>query len=490
MKPIPRIATLRTAEDFQARLAELGIDIPCDEALESGPRRPLARPLEIDGFRVGNRFCVLPMEGWDATTEGRPSEPTIRRWRRFGMGGAKLIWGGEAVAVAVDGLDNPNQLLMNDANLASIEALRLALEEEHQSRYGDTSDLLIGLQLTHSGRYSRPFDHFVRVPRIAYRHPILDRRLNLDDSYPLLTDDEIAAAADAFVKCAKLSAKAGYAFVDVKHCHAYLGHELLSAVDRPGRYGGPLENRTRFLRDIIAGIRSEAPGLLIGVRLNAADWLPFRKGRPDGQGVPEPWEGKPYPYAFGGDGGGLGVNLDEPVAVINMLVELGVRLVCVTLGSPYYNPHFLRPALFPPTDAYLPPEDPLVGVARHIAITAELKSRCPSAVLVGSGYSYLQEWLPRVAQAVIRLRMADSIGLGRMALAYPELPADALAGKTLDRKRICRTFSDCTSAPRNGLKSGCYPLDPYYKTAPEAETLDAIKQNHKHATLQAADRPQ
>jgi NADPH2 dehydrogenase len=150
-------------------------------------------------------------------------------------------------------------------------------------------------------------------------------------------------------------------------------------------------------------------------------------------------------------------------------------LVCVAVGSPYYNPHIQRPALFPPSDGYLPPEDPLVGVARQIAVTAELKRHAPKLAIVGSGYSYLQEWLPHIGQAVVRTGAADFIGLGRMALSYPEMPADVLSGRPLRRKQICRTFSDCTTAPRNGMVSGCYPLDPFYKAREEAVRLAVLK---------------
>ena len=252
----------------------------------------------------------------------------------------------------------------------------------------------------------------------------------------------------------------------MKHCHGYLGHEFLSAVDRPGRYGGTLENRTRFFREIVAGIRAEAPGLDIGIRLSVFDFVPFHPG-PDGVGGQPIAVSQPYRYAFGGDGTGLGIDLAEPAAFLGLLKDMGIALVCTTAGCPYYNPHILRPAAFPPSDGYQLPEDPLVGVARQIAATARLKALHPWLTLVGSGYSYLQEWLPNVGQRVLRDEGADFIGLGRMVLAYPELPADVLADQPLARKRICRTFSDCTTAPRNGLVSGCYPLDPYYKGLPE-----------------------
>jgi 2,4-dienoyl-CoA reductase-like NADH-dependent reductase (Old Yellow Enzyme family) len=161
--------------------------------------------------------------------------------------------------------------------------------------------------------------------------------------------------------------------------------------------------------------------------------------------------------------------------VLGVFQRLDVRWVCITAGSPYYNPHMQRPALFPPSDGYLPPEDPLVGVARQLEATARLKKAFPALAIVGSAYSYLQEWLPHVAQHAVREGMTDFVGLGRMVLSYPELPADVLAGRPLQRKQVCRTFSDCTTGPRLGLVSGCYPLDPFYVSHPDAEKLKALK---------------
>lgn len=469
-----RVAHLKSAEEFRAHLAALGIVMPFDEELHHGPQAPLAQAYELDGATIGNRFAILPMEGWDGTCDGRPSELTRRRWRRFGASGAKLIWGGEAVAVRPDGRANPHQLLLGEDTLGDLADLRQALVAEHRQRYGRTDDLRIGLQLTHSGRFARPNDKDRLEPVLLYHHPLLDRKFGVPADHPVLSDNDVSRLIDDFALAAKRSQKAGFAFVDIKHCHGYLGHEFLSAVARPGRYGGSFDNRTRFLREIVAGIRAKAPGLGIAVRVSAADWLPYRP-RADGCGEPEPWPTGPYPYAFGGDGSGLGVDLSEPRAFLDLLEALGIRLACISAGSPYYNPHLQRPALFPPSDGYLPPEDPLVGVARHLALTAALKRHRPSLAIVGSGYSYLQEWLPQVAQAVVRSGGADFVGLGRLALSYPELPADVLAGRPLDRKRLCRTFSDCTTAPRNGLVSGCYPLDAFYKELPQARTLARIK---------------
>jgi NADPH2 dehydrogenase len=470
----PRVSALRTAEQFSSRLEQLGIQLPFDEELQSGSESVLAQPLTSVCGRIGNRWCILPMEGWDGTLDGRPSELTRRRWTRFGLSGAKLMWGCEAVAVRFDGRANPNQLVICEENLAELAALRQLLVDTHATAFGDTSDLLIGLQLTHSGRFARPLQGQPLQPAIAYRHPILDSRFGITSDSSLLSDDDLRRLIDDFIRAAVQAQRAGFTWVDIKHCHGYLGHELLSGFDRPGEFGGSFENRTRFLREITSGIRAAAPGLGIGVRLSVFDFVPFQPGMDaDRRGVPS--SQGPYPHAFGGDGSGHGMDPAEPLRFLRLLVELGIDLFCSTCGSPYYNPHIQRPALFPPSDGYQPPEDPLVGVARQIQATALLKRQVPELITVGSGYSYLQEWLPNVGQAVVRLGMADSIGLGRMVLSWPELPADMLAGKPLQRKLICRTFSDCTTAPRNGMVSGCYPLDPFYKARPERERLAACK---------------
>jgi 2,4-dienoyl-CoA reductase-like NADH-dependent reductase (Old Yellow Enzyme family) len=310
-------------------------------------------------------------------------------------------------------------------------------------------------------------------PVIAGPHPVLDGRLPPDRPVTTITDDQLDELRELFVAAAVRAADAGFDFVDVKACHGYLGHELLGAVDRPGPYGGSFENRTRFIRTTIEAIQAAVPTLGIGVRFSAYDFVPFRPG-PDGVGEPEPVDGD-YRHAFGGDGTGLGLDLTEPKALLDLLGDLGVGLVCMTAGSPYYVPHIQRPAYFPPSDGYQPPEDPLVGVARMIAAAAELKAHRPETVMVGSGYTYLQEWLPNVAEAVVGGGGADSIGLGRMVLSYPDLPRDLLAGHEPDRRKICRTFSDCTTAPRAGLISGCYPLDEHYKAMPQRLELARVK---------------
>ena len=472
--PYTRVASLKTAEAFRGHLLALAVGLDFDAELQAPGASALAQPFELNGVRIGNRFCVLPMEGWDGTRDGRPSDLTVRRWQNFGRSGAKLIWGGEAVAVRADGRANPNQLLIAPGTVDGLARLRDALIAAHVERFGSRDDLYIGLQLTHSGRFARPHDSDRAEPHIVYHHPVLDARLGLDEDYPCMTDGDLDSLVDDFVRAGELAWNAGFQFVDLKHCHGYLGHELLSAFDRPGKYGGSFENRTRFLREIVSGLRARVPMLGLAVRVSAFDTVPYRKGS-DAVGVRDADECS-YSNAFGLLRSGEPLpDLSEPARLMELLSALDVRWVCSTGGSPYYNPHVQRPALFPPSDGYLPPEDPLAGVARQIHVAAYLKQRASGVAIVGSGYSYLQEWLPHVAQHVVRTGGADFVGLGRIMLSYPDLAADVLEGRPLKTRLFCRTFSDCTSGPRKGLVSGCFPLDPFYAAHPHAALLKRAK---------------
>lgn len=482
-----RIGHFKTTQALKEHFKTLGVDLPMDETILSAAQgSPMAQTCEVGSFTVGNRWCIHPMEGWDAEADGKPSELTFRRWERFGISGAKLIWGGEAFAVQPDGKANPSQLYYHPDNVEPMRKLYHTLVDAHQKRFGRTDDLLVGLQLTHSGRFSRPNDKKILESRIAYHHPVLDKKFNIapDDDSKLLTDADVQTLINSYITSAKMAYEIGFKFVDIKHCHGYLGHEFLSAYTRPGPFGGSFENRTRFLAEIVKGIHLACPGLMIGVRLSMFDRPPYHpdpaqgKGDKLGPGIPDEHK-HALPYAgFGCDRQDpLEMDLTETVELLKLMRdELGVELVNFSAGSPYYNPHIQRPAYFPPSDGYQPPEDPIIGCIRQMETAAELRAAVPGLPIVGSAYTYFQEFVPQIAQALVRENWVDFVGLGRMVLSYPDLPADCLeAGELLQAKLICRTFSDCTTAPRNGIISGCYPLDDFYKDKPEHDELKTAK---------------
>ena len=451
----------KSLDDLQAECERLGLTIRLSNDLG-----PLFQPVTFGPLRAGNRLCVQPMEGCDGTLDGRPDELTFRRYRRFGAGGAKLIWG-EATAVVPEGRANSRQLLITEQTAPDLERMLRECRQAHREVFSSDEDLVIGLQLTHSGRYSYP------RPLLAFHDPLLDPRTvvdratgrTADASYPLLSDDDLKRLEDRYVAAARLAFAIGFQFVDIKQCHRYLLSELLAAKTRPGPYGGSLENRTRLARTVIQRIRDEIPGAVVCTRMNVYDGIPWRKKAGTDEGEPCPWQ-PPILSAWGTSADDPArPDLTEPREWIAAMARLGVALINVSMGNPYASPHIIRPFEYPPPDGYQTPEHPLIGVDRHFRLAGELQQAFPTLPMVGSGYSYLQEFLAHAGSANVRDGRITFVGVGRAALPQPDFARQLQAHGRLDRKRTCRTFSYCTALMRskhNALgqfATGCPPFD-------------------------------
>ncbi len=447
--------------DLAAESRRLGLDLHFSDDFS-----PLFRPLSVGPLRAGNALCIQPMEGCDGSADGRPGELTYRRYRRFGAGGAKLIWG-EATAVVPEGRANPRQLLLTEQAAPDFERLLRQCRQAHREACGSDDDLVVGLQLTHSGRYSSP------RPLLAFHDPLLDPRTVVDRAsgrtadadYPLLNDDSLRRLVDRYVAAARLAWRCGFQFVDVKQCHRYLLNELLAARTRPGPYGGSFENRTRLARDIFTAIRAEVPGLVLATRLNVYDGIPYTRDPGGTEGKPCPWQASVHSAWGTSQGDPLQPDLAEPLRWVREMAGLGVALVNVTMGNPYANMHIIRPFEYPPPDAYETPEHPLAGVDRHFRLAGAIQQAFPDLPVVGSGYSYLQEYLFHAGAANVRDRRITFVGVGRASLPYPDFARQLRDHGRLDRKRVCRTFSYCTALMRakhneqGQFPTGCPPFD-------------------------------
>jgi 2,4-dienoyl-CoA reductase-like NADH-dependent reductase (Old Yellow Enzyme family) len=457
---VSRYFKYKTSDKLLADARALELDIHVSEDLA-----PLFRPIAVGGRPVGNRLAIQPMEGCDAEPDGLPGELTFRRYQRFGAGGAKLIWG-EACAVVPEARANPRQLVINAANAGALARLLDTTRQAHTQANERDIDLVVGLQLTHSGRYS-----YAR-PILAQHDPVLDPRTIVDKrsgatadaDWPLISDLELDRLQERYVEAAKLAQSAGFDFVDIKQCHRYLLNELLASKTREGKYGGSFENRTRFIREVVGRIRDACPGLMIATRINVFDGLPYMKG-PDGAGVPCPFT-LPVRSSWGTrEDDPLSPDLAEPLELIGLLRDLGVELVNVSMGNPYASPHLLRPFEYPPPDGYETPEHPLAGVDRHFRLTQAVQAAYPDLAVVGSGYSWLQAFAFQAGAANIDARRVTFVGIGRGALPQPDFAQRLQRGEPLDPKRLCRTFSYCTAlmrAKHNELgqfATGCPPFD-------------------------------
>ncbi|MHB8578265.1 MAG: oxidoreductase [Ignavibacteriaceae bacterium] len=457
--------TYKSLDDLRKDVDERGLDITFEDKLEA-----IARPVIIGGRTVGNSLAIHPMEGCDGTLDGRPDELTFRRWERFGEGGAKLIWG-EATAVVPEGRANPRQLFLSEKNLFDFENLLKSARKKHKEVYGIDYDLMIGLQLTHSGRYSYP------KPIIAYHHPQVDsvtyvdkdKKIIVTSDYPVVTDDYLERLEDSFVEAAKMAAKIGFDFIDIKQCHTYLLNELLGARIRSGKYGGSFENRTRLIRNILGKTKSElGDQIILGSRINAFDGIPFITEPQTKVGRPLLYD-IPYEYSFGVDKyNPLEPDLSEVLLLIKTIVESGVQLLNVSLGSPYYNMHLGRPFDNPPIDGYDSPEHPLVGIERHFKVTGEIQKVFPDLPIVGTGYSWLQKYLVNAAESNLRRGRVSIVGVGRGAIAYPNYAHDALTLGGLESRKVCYGVSFCTNLMRSKhnelgqYPTGCVPRDSVY----------------------------
>jgi len=464
-------------DDLRRDIDRLGlVDIPLDDDLT-----PIFRPVQIGPLTVGNSLAIHPMEGCDGTLTGKPDTLTYRRWERFGAGGAKLIWG-EATALREEGRANTRQLWICEENARALEDLLSRTRKVHREMFGPNEEVTVGLQLTHSGRYS------YRQPIIVVHDPVLDSityvdkkqgggstrwvdgggRTPVTPDYPVISDDDLERIEDDFVRAARLVRRIGFDFVDLKQCHRYLLSELLSAKTREGRYGGSFENRTRLIQNVVRKVRSAVPDLVIASRFNAYDGIPYAKDPATRVGTPLPYD-TPYRYGFGvGEHDPLQEDLTESKLLVGLLRDLGVVMVNISAGSPYTNPHVGRPFERPPIDGYETPEHPLFGVARHFRITAEIQQAYPDVTVVGTGYSWLQQYFLNAAAANIRTGRVTIAGVGRGALAYPDFTRDAMHKGRLDRRKVCITVSFCTAlmrAKHNELgqfPAGCVPRDRLY----------------------------
>ncbi len=446
-------------EELARRIQELGLDLEISEDLS-----PLLEPIEIAGFRLPNRLVVQPMEGCDGRSDGAPDELTRRRYRRFAAGGAGLLWF-EATAVTPESRANPRQLWIHEGTVREFAALVEETLRVARETCGHRPFLV--LQLTHSGRYSKPGRK--PAPIIAHHSPFLDPMHKLPPDYPLISDEELERLEDVYVEAARCAQRAGFDAVDVKACHRYLISELHASHTRPGRYGGSFENRTRFFRNIVTKIRQAVPGLIVTSRMNVYDAMA-------------------YPYGFGVDREDPGKpDLSEPIELVRFLKASGAPLVNITVGNPYYNPHVNRPFDLPVAGAPTPAEHPLVGVARFVGLVRRIQQEFPELAVIGAGYSWLRQFFPHVAAPAMRKGWVTLVGLGRMAFAYPEFVRDLATHGRLNPERVCIACSACTQIMRDGGRTGCVPRDaevyePIYK-AHRAEAPDAILEMAKTCLL-------
>jgi 2,4-dienoyl-CoA reductase (NADPH2) len=409
----------KTRDDLIQKAKELELDLPYSDDIT-----PLLQPYQLAGFSVSNRLVVQPMEGYDSENDGSPSELSERRYLRYASGGSGIIWF-EAVSVVNEGRSNPHQLWIHKKNSNDFSNLN---DLVRRSAAKNGIDPFLVIQLTHSGRYSKP--EGVPKPQVAALNPLLDKTLP-----QILSDDDLKRIMDKFVEASKLAYRSGFNAVDLKACHGYLLVDLLSARMRINSIFGGEETskRFRFLLETFNRIRDEVPDIMVTTRLNISD---LYRG---GFGVDE--NGEP--------------DFTESIMLVDQLRSRNIRLLNITMGSPYFNPHISRPYDNPVPGQALPDEHPLEGVMRMIKGTSLFQHKFPEIAIVGSAWSFLRQFAPNVGAAVIKNGDATFVGFGRNSFAYPSMPLDLMKKGEVNPPKTCITCSGCTRLIMNLRPGGC-----------------------------------
>lgn len=444
-------------EELKAKLKKDNIGIRLSDDFSV-----LGREVKIGNKVAMNSFAILPMEGCDCNLDGSPSELTTRRYVRFARGGAGLIWF-EANAVVPEGKANERSMAITHENLDTFKQLLEQIRSEARKANVDGHTPICILQLTHSGRYSRPIGH-VSAPIIAVHDPILDPPVGLKGDEKIVSDAYLDQLKEKYVEAALLAKEAGFDGVDVKACHRYLMSELLSARMRPGKYGGSFENRTRMLLETVREVRKAVGSdMIVACRLNVYD-------------------AHPYPYGFGVDADDfLKFDLTEPLELVGHLCNEGVDLLSNSAGNPYYRyPQFTRPFDTPALGGETPNEHPLESVARLFALSTSIQKAAGDVPVIGNGYSWLRNFIPYAGAANLLDGNVKMIGLGRAAIAYPDAPRDVLVNGEMQSNKCCITCSRCTQMMRDHGRDGCVIRDAdVYAELYRESRAEAMQRNGK-----------
>ncbi len=421
---------------LRKEIDKLGINLPLEKNFEKSAEI-LAAKCYFRGRNIPNSLCIQPMEGCDGESDGRPGELTFRRYRRFAAGGAGIIWV-EATAVTPEGRANPRQLWINEKSVSGFRELVERIKENALDFRGGKQVPYLVLQLTHSGRYSKPSGY--PSPIIAYRSPVLKHQEN--EKTKIITDAELDELKVKYVAAAQMAEECGFDAVDIKTCHGYLSHELLSACKRrDSKYGGSFENRTRFLRETVETVKKHISSADVTSRLNVYD-------------------GIPYPYGWGmKKDGSLHPDMEEPMKLLELLQYSGVTMINIAVGNPYYNPHLERPYDYPVDGGYISHEHPLNTIARIIGLTYQIAEKFPSMFLINTGFSWLRHFSPLVGAKMKEDGKIESFGLGRLALACPDFANRLFRDKYLPTEKMCISCSSCSQIMRDGERTGCVVRD-------------------------------
>lgn len=317
-------------------------------------------PLEVRGVTIPNRVVFPAFQTNYATREGFVTERVTNFYRNIAKGGAGLTIVG-CIAVSKDGVGATNVLQLTDER--HVEGLKKLFQEIKS--YGTVA----GVQLIHFGRQtSSSITGHPLVAPSAIPCPVMK------ETPRELSEEEICRIEDDFTNAALRAKNAGADMVELHAAFGYLIGGFLSAYSnkRTDNYGGSLENRTRFLKEIIEKVRSRVGNLLIGCRISAEEFV----------------EG--------------GLTLEESKKIVSMLVDADIDVISVGAGVYQSMNHML------PTKE--------MGEGPHVRLAEGIKEVVDVPVICAGNIRNL-----RFAQKIIAEGRADLVAMGRAQVADPQI---------------------------------------------------------------------
>lgn len=430
-----RFSLIENSRHFSEIMSKDGMDFPVSEDMSI-----LTEPIQLGDKIIPNRMCIQPLEGFDGTPDGCPSDLIFRRYRRYAEGGAGLIWY-ESITVADDGRCNPLQMIIKKSTVGEIKRLVDETNQVAIDHFGRRPYNV--LQLTHSGRRSVDAN-WKSTPLAVVENPHIDRHNSIDGQSGKITiasDEKIEQIINEFIEAAVLAKEAGFDSVDIKVCHEYILRELLAAYNRPGKFGGSFENRSRALFDVIHGVRERlGDSIDICVRLNAYDCIPY-----------------PHGWGMVKEEGVMAPDMSEPIELCRRLVKENVKLINLSTMMPRYQPY--GPGYLAEFDKESLIE-PYKGTYYLLKATKEIKEAVPEGVFVCTGLTWLEQFGGHVGAGGIKEGWFDIAGFGRQGFAYPDFAKDIIEKNTMYRSKTCITCDKCYDLIQIGhTMSGCVVHD-------------------------------
>jgi 2,4-dienoyl-CoA reductase-like NADH-dependent reductase (Old Yellow Enzyme family)/thioredoxin reductase len=333
-------------------------------------------PTNIGQMRLKNRIVMPPMGTNYAEAGGAVSQRMLDYYEARARGGAGLIIV-EGSAPSLQCTTSPQGSPSHQASLGDdkfIPGWRKLTDTTHKF------NARIAVQIMHATLEN--WDG--KVVQVSPSPVVVPTRVMgiLGGPPHELTVEEIAERVDWFASAAKRAKEAGFDGIEIHGAHQYIVAAFLSSAtnQRKDRYGGSIENKARFLIEILQAIRREVgPGFPVWVRFNAQEW-----------GVED------------------GITIEETKKMVHLVVEAGAQALHV---SGYGAGSYITTAPIPDTPGFLVP-------------LAEEVKRLTKVPVIAVGRLDLE-----LGEKILEEGKADLIAIGRRLLADPDLPNKVAEGR-------------------------------------------------------------